>query len=413
VATVVQAQSSVTIYAVLDVAADSTTKSGGALPDGSPLRTNVGDRYRLSPSMSAVTSLGFRGTEDLGGGHKAGFTVEMQPALDDGTLGNDGRAWGRQAFVSWTTPYGEVRLGRQYAPMFYAKAFSTTERMGGTDLFTSVLTVNQLQARQDNQISYWLRQGKFTGSVAYSPNGGVSAGGINANRAAFGATPGGAQMLGGATAGGEGRGKSWGAFVNYADNPVPRGEGFSVSAAFHGNKFDVPLYLGVTTALPLGVLDDFKGYAVAGRYIAASGWAVAVSYGHGAYDFKSSNPFLPQLARDGLDVRTLTLGARYTFGAWTVGAMAGRQEFTNFTKGKNTAYVLGGDYALSSRTALYLRYGHLKDDEGTAVLGGQLSGGPEPILVSTGLREVPAWNNVGVNPGGTSSSLSLGIRHTF
>lgn len=407
------AQSSLEIYGVLDAAADSTRKTGGTLPADSPFRTAVGDRFRVSPSMSSVTALGFRGTEDLGGGLKAGFVLEMQPAPDTGTLGNDSRAWGRQAFVSLTTRFGEVRLGRQYAPFFYAKALSTTERLGGTDLFTGLLTVNQLQVRQDNQVSYWIRAGKITGSVAVSPNAGVSAGGINATRAATGASPGSTQILGGQGASGEGRGRTYGAFVNYADNPGLGGQGISVSAAIHGNRFDVPLYLGRTTTLPLGVLDDYRGYVFTGRYIAAAGWAVAFAYGEGAYDFKSSNPFLPMLARDGMDIRSLTIGARYAIGPWGVGAMYGTQKFTNFTRGKNTAYVLGGDYNLSKRSAVYLRYGYLKDDAGNALLGGALSGGPEPLLVGSGLREVPAWNGVSVNPGGNSSTLGLGLRHTF
>ncbi|MEF7616414.1 porin [Aquincola sp. MAHUQ-54] len=411
----VHAQSTVEIYGTADVGAETTNRTAGVNP---LLRSNVGRKERLAPSMSGISALGFRGTEDLGGGMRAGFVLEMQPTYDEGTLGNDGRAWGRQAFVSLTTPYGEIRLGRQYAPFFYAKAFSTTERLAGTDLFTGLLTINQLQVRQDNQVSYWLKAGKFTGSIAVSPNAGVGAAGINGRRAATGATGSTAQILGGQTAGAEGRGRTAGAFINYADNPGPGGQGVSVSAAVHTNRFDVPLYLGPTATLanglPVGVLDDYRSYVLAGRYIAASGWAVAAAFGEGSYDFKSSA--FPTLVSDGIDIRSFAVGARYTFGVWQVGAMYGIQKFKNFTKGKDTAFVLGADYNLSKRTALYTRYGYLKDDEGrtlpvSATAG--INGGPEPLLVATGLREVPVWNGVGVNPGGKSTSFSIGIRHTF
>lgn len=405
------AQSTVEIYGTFDVAGDTTNRTAG---DGAALlRSNVGRRERLAPSMSAISALGFRGTEDLGGGMKAGFVLEMQPTVDDGTLGNDGRQWGRQAFVSLTTPYGEVRLGRQYAPFFFAKAFSTTERLAGTDLFTALLTINQLQVRQDNQVSYWAKFGKVTASVAVSPNAGVGPAGINSRRAASGATGSTAQILGGQTAGSEGRGRTAGAFVNWAENPVPGGEGASVSAAYHTNKFDVPLYLGTTTALPMGILDDYSSYVFTGRYISSMGWAVAAAYGEGSYNFKTANPALPTLASDGIDIRSFTIGARYIIGQWTVGAMYGVQKFKNFTEGKDTAYVLGADYALSKRTAIYTRYGWLKDDKGKSLAGGLINGGPEPLLVASGLREVPVWNGVGVNPGGKSTTFGVGIRHTF
>lgn len=406
------AQSTVEIYGTIDLEVDTTDRTAG---DATLLRSSVGRKTRLAPSMSSISALGFRGTEDLGGGMKAGFVLEMQPTPDDGTLGNDGRAWGRQAFVSLTTPYGEVRLGRQYAPFFYAKAFSTTERLAGTDLFTGLLTINQLQVRQDNQVSYWLKAGGFTASVAASPNAGVPAAGINANRAAFGASASTAQILGGQSAGGEGRGRTVGAFVNWAENPVPGGQGFSVSAAYHANKFDVPLYLGRVAAPTtlLGVLGDYRSYVVSGRYIATGGWAVAMAYGQGAYDFKRNNPLIPQLS-DGMEIRSFVVGARYNVTAqWQVGGMYAVQKFNNFTKGKDTAFVLGVDYLLSKRTAIYSRYGYLKDDAGNAALGGQLSGGPEPILSGTGLREVPVWNGVGVNPGGKATTFGVGIRHTF
>ncbi|MCR5865625.1 MAG: porin [Aquincola tertiaricarbonis] len=399
------AQSTVEIYGTLDMAVDTTDRTTGV---SSVLPSRVGRQERLAPSMASISALGFRGTEDLGGGLKAAFVLEMQPTPDTGTLGNDGRAWGRQAYVSLTTPYGEIRLGRQYAPFFYAKAFSTTERLAGTDLFTGLLTINQLQVRQDNQVSYWARVGQFTASVAASPNAGVSRSGVTG--AARGVTNGGAQILGGQSAGAEGAGRTWGAFVNWAQSPLPGGPGASVSAAYHTNRFNVPLFLGAT---PLAVLDDYRSYVVSGRYISTTGWAVAAAYGEGSYDVKST----PIAAlRDGMDIRSFAVGARYLMGNWQVGAMYGVQQFKNFTEGKDTAFVLGADYMLSKRTMLYTRLGWLKDDEGNSILvgpGARLNGGPEPFLVATGLREVPVWNGVGVNSGGKSNTIGIGIRHTF
>ncbi len=400
------------ISGTLDAAADTTNKTAGqgALGRvGSP----VGRISRVSPSMTAISKLKFESKEELGGGYKAGFVLEMQPTNDNGTLGNDGRGFGRQAFVSLTTPFGEVRAGRQYAPMFYAKALSTTEQLAGTDLFTALLTVNNLTVRQDNQLSYWIRQGfdndrhKILASLAISPNAGVPKAGINASRApaTSAATP---QILGGSSAGEEGRGRAIGGFINYVTG------GLSVSVAGHHNRFGVPLYFGTTTALPIGILDDYRSFGLAARYVMDNGLAFAASFGEGRYRFSAANPFLPSLRSDGMKIRTMVFGVKYTIDSrWAIGAMAGRQEFRNFTKGKDDAIVLGADYSLSKRTALYARYGHLKDKQGTSIGPALISGGPEPFLTATGLRETPAWNGIGVNAGGKSDVLAIGIRHSF
>ncbi|MDY0745236.1 porin [Paucibacter sp. R3-3] len=61
--------------------------------------------------------IGVRGSEDLGGGLKAFFTLESGINLDDGSNGQ-GSFWGRQAFVGLATPYGKVSLGRQYSSIY-------------------------------------------------------------------------------------------------------------------------------------------------------------------------------------------------------------------------------------------------------------------------------------------------------
>jgi predicted porin len=60
---------------------------------------------------------GLRGSEDLGNGLRAIFTLESGINIDDGTSGQ-GAFWGRQAFVGLATPYGQVTLGRQYGSIY-------------------------------------------------------------------------------------------------------------------------------------------------------------------------------------------------------------------------------------------------------------------------------------------------------
>lgn len=57
--------------------------------------------------------LGFRATEDLGNGLRAGITLETQLRADNGAAPNP--FWERQSLVWLRGPWGEVRLGRDFA----------------------------------------------------------------------------------------------------------------------------------------------------------------------------------------------------------------------------------------------------------------------------------------------------------
>ena len=92
------AQSSVTLFGVIDVAARYTKANGQ-------------DTKQLSNDGSSSSRIGVRGVEDLGGGLKAGFWLEGALAADTGTA-DSSRFWGRRASVSLMGDFGEVRLGR-------------------------------------------------------------------------------------------------------------------------------------------------------------------------------------------------------------------------------------------------------------------------------------------------------------
>ena len=102
----VQAQSSVTIYGIIDTSYLSTeTKSAAAVPVTAKQST-IGHDGAMNG-----TRLGFRGTEDLGGGMRANFTIEMGiNTTDDGMVAN---ASNRNSFVGLSdSKLGEIRLGR-------------------------------------------------------------------------------------------------------------------------------------------------------------------------------------------------------------------------------------------------------------------------------------------------------------
>jgi GBP family porin len=94
-----QAQSSVTIYGVVDV--------GVQFEDGES--SNV---TRVISGGRAGSRLGFKGTEDLGGGLRAIFTLEAGLNVDNGSFGQAGLAFGRQATVGLAGAWGTLAAGR-------------------------------------------------------------------------------------------------------------------------------------------------------------------------------------------------------------------------------------------------------------------------------------------------------------
>jgi predicted porin len=103
------AQSSVTLYGLIDLAVDHY-KAGNASGASNDWRINDGVVNGLNGSR-----WGIRVAEDLGGGLKANVVAEAGLNADTGTLGQGGLAFGRQVFVGLSSAsLGEVRLGRQY-----------------------------------------------------------------------------------------------------------------------------------------------------------------------------------------------------------------------------------------------------------------------------------------------------------
>lgn len=102
------AQSNVTLYGIGDVNIESrnSAANGGA-----------GSSTGMSSGGQSGSRWGVRGSEDLGGGLSAEFNFESAIGADDGT-GND--QFTRQSRVGLKGGFGEIRLGRQYTPIFWS-----------------------------------------------------------------------------------------------------------------------------------------------------------------------------------------------------------------------------------------------------------------------------------------------------
>ena len=179
------AQSSVTLYGIVDAAARQV-KNGSA-----------GSQKQLASGAGATSRFGLRGVEDLGGGLRAGFFLESGIAIDTGNP--DAKFWGRRATVSLLGGFGEVRLGRDYVPSFWNTTADPFGLVGvgsigsgitygtGSSLGSPATTV----LRADNAISYFLPggMGGLYGQGTVAAGEGVNGNKYKGARLGYGAGP--------------------------------------------------------------------------------------------------------------------------------------------------------------------------------------------------------------------------------
>jgi len=161
------AQSSVQLFGIVD--ATLAYGKGG-----------VSNKTQLTNSGYNSSRLGFRGTEDLGGGLAASFWLEAGVNNDNGTgsasnvnnqgtpaalaAGTQGLTFNRRSTVSLSGGFGELRLGRDYTPQF---SNLTTFDPYGTNGVGTTQTLNTpggqipgstggILIRASNSIAYFL-----------------------------------------------------------------------------------------------------------------------------------------------------------------------------------------------------------------------------------------------------------------
>ncbi|WP_269505923.1 porin [Burkholderia sp. IMCC1007] len=106
------AQSSVTLYGVVDAGIMYASRSFD-------MGSGAGGSHQISATDGGISGslFGITGTEDLGAGTQAIFTLESGYTANNGALGNsNGNLFGRQAFVGLTGKFGTIKAGTQYSP---------------------------------------------------------------------------------------------------------------------------------------------------------------------------------------------------------------------------------------------------------------------------------------------------------
>lgn len=151
------AQTNVTIYGVADVGITRTDTNA----------PGVDATWSMDSGIASGSRLGFRGTEDLGGGLSTLFVIENGFNVDTGAAGQGGRIFGRQAFVGLSGGFGTVKLGRQYTPIF--TVLDAIDPFG-TGLAGDITTVfNAYGVRTDNTVNYsYSHNSGLSGQIAYS-----------------------------------------------------------------------------------------------------------------------------------------------------------------------------------------------------------------------------------------------------
>ena len=421
-----QAQSSVTVYGLMDMGyVGANTKAVTAA--GVTTKTQVS---QFGQSQEQTSRLGFKGTEDLGGGASAFFTVEMgltpQNSNLSGGTSRDGAQYNqnnggsaidnRQSFVGLKkNGIGQFAFGRQYTPIFNAGAATDASQyanVAGNVIYNGSAVAGQdasggnsgstntaFTNRADNMIS--ASSDKFAGfgvSGMYALN--------NQNATQF-QTPAAGVAVGStassSTAGGNTNWNGWGLSADYTwqklyltvayqsfktqySNPITTGAASNINV---GNGVTSGTPVSATTVLyPTNLTSDKQTY-VGGTYDfgilkAYAQWVGRKVQGDSAYA-STATTFATgtQLNRTAQQIGVRSY-ITPTIEAW---ASAGNGKYTGPVTTAGTpaslsffGYQLGSNYYLSKRTNLYAIYGQTQSTSGSSGVAGSGSSGNQYAL---------------------------------
>ncbi|SAK42156.1 porin [Caballeronia catudaia] len=372
-ATAASAQSSVTLYGVVDA---GFTYVNNVFNQNEFRDSNKGTFIGMTGGNVQQSLWGLRGAEDLGGGMKAIFKLESGFNLGNGSLANGGALFNRQAYVGLSSSqFGTVTLGRQYdstidylAPLSAAGTWGGTYfgHIGGNDNLNSNFSIA-------NAVKY--ETANYAGFSASALYGFSNQGGNFSNNRAY--------SLG----------------AGYANGPFKFG-----LAYMQANGVNSPTNQGgAVVGNQYVTLNDNGEAAVAGRRLRTFGAGAGYSFDAMTFGvlwtqsrldntyFANNSTYVNNFEVNGRYMLTpaLSLGAAYTYSQ-------GKSEVAGDSADTFRYHQLGlqADYSLSKRTDVYV--------ESVAQLG---SGG------------AAAWisNNGTFGPSTSSRQVvfSTGLRHRF
>ncbi|WP_416049134.1 porin [Cupriavidus basilensis] len=345
------AQSTVTLYGVVDTGIEYVNNVGAAKDNVARMNTLTG---------TVPSRWGIRGTEDLGGGLKSLFVLESGFAPDSGTSNQGARLFGRQALVGLSGPWGQVALGRQYTMLFWA---TLDPDILGPNVYGSGSLDSYLpNARADNAVSYKGTFGGFTVGATYSfgrdtVNAGPSPAGTN---------------CAGENAADSKQCREWSALLQY-DN-----KWWGVAAAYDSLRGGPGAFGGLTKSSQTDDRLSLNGYVLLSKTKMGLG---VIRRDNDGSPTPRSDLWYAGLAYDITPAFTL----------------AGQVYYLKYHNSDNKAmlYALRGTYAFSKRTSVYATAGFIDN-------GGQLA-----------LSVSGAQTGSNPKPGGNQLGTMIGIKHTF
>lgn len=351
--------SAVTLYGTIDAGVERLTNVG-------PTRSTL---IRMPSLTGSIPSRwGVRGSEDLGDGLRAVFTLESGFAPDSGTQNQGGRTFGRQAMVGLSGGWGTLGLGRQNTMLFWS---FTDADLFGPNAYGLASHDNYIpNARADNVVSLLSKFGGFTAGATYS----LGRDGVNA-----GPSPSGSNCFGESSTDSKAC-REWSALLKY-DQPA-----WGLAAAIDEIRGGPGAFGGLVRSDLKDKRVVLNGYyklgavkLVAGAIRRSNGAAAPTSLTNGQstestlYWLAASYPVTPQLVLDG-HVQRLSF-----------------QDGVD----RSTLGVVRGTYALSKRTGVYAQFARVANGPRLAYSVSSAQPGGNPIA--------------GVSQGG----LMLGLRHVF
>jgi len=341
------AQSSVNMYGIVDAAI--VGENGGS----------NGRLNKITSGAASASRIGFRGTEDLGNGLSAFFTLEAGARIDTGEIDASGTIFNRQALLGLKSKvFGAVALGRQYTPYHttlvnIVDPFNTGTAATSKNLFPDFGS----NIRTSNTITYASpRVHGVDAELAYSFG----------EQAASSA------------------GRQFGGAIGYSDGPL------AVRLAYNSKNSDV-----AATGTTAGVSRSLgRNFLLGANY--NFGWiklhaGYGVDKGYNSAPLgNANNPYggvKPVASTDG---RELLLGFSAPAGPGTILFSAMHKDDRTGNNQDANAWGIGYLYGLSKRTNLYAAYGHIDNKNGAGYT---------------------VANNTEAGTGNTG--YNLGIRHTF
>ncbi|MBN3785974.1 porin [Burkholderia sp. Ac-20353] len=303
------AQSNVTLYGIVDSGFLYTSKTLDTTSG-----QNAGHQFSLISGGMTPSLFGVKGTEDLGGGVKAIFTLESGIDLSQGNFtDSNGNFFGRHAWIGIQSDLGTIKAGLQFSP-FVLSLISTDPR--SVSFFGSQVPL-------------------YVGNVLVT-------GIFNANAISY-ASPtiagfqGNAMLALGGVAGNFQAGRQYSASLNYTYGPI------LVSAAMYSGNAG-----GTAAATPVPSTVAFSGRTISARYtfndlivnVLFVNYKVAGSFDSRVYGGGLSYRFTPTIYADA--------GVWYTSDG-------------NDTRNHSILAATGLTYSLSKATLLYGQFGFVNN----------------------------------------------------